>query len=423
MASEYGPRRAGSLAPGYAVDGIEPSRVERPATVDALSGLLREADARGEVVVPWGGGTSMGLGNLPERVDLALDLRGLNEIVSYDPADLTVAVQAGMTLAELNRRLGAHGEMLPVDAADPERATIGGLVASGVAGPRRFGYGPLRDLLIGITVALPDGRLTKGGGMVVKNVTGFDMMRLHYGALGSLGVIVQVNLKVIPRPGAQRAVIARYADRRAALDAAMAVRLSQLGPTAIALLDRGAAVAGDLQPAAWQLVLRGEAPPAAADRQAERLAAAVAPGAEAVEVIVDGVDDLWARVSRTVAAPPVVDEIRVRLGARPSLMDAVLDRIVQLVPPEGRWMMVDLGAGLVYLGWSLSPERTGSAGETIERLRAIADHAVVLSAPATVKREIDVFGPEPEGFAVTRALKMQFDPHRTLNRGRFAGRL
>jgi len=147
----------------FAADGTVPSVALAVSSSEAVAEALALCSAADLAVIPWGGGGQMGLGNLPERYDVALDVRGLSQIVQYEPADLTIAVQAGRTLADLERDLSANGQMLPIDAAEPERVTVGGLVATGLGCPRRFGHGSLRDLIIGITVALPDGTLAKVG--------------------------------------------------------------------------------------------------------------------------------------------------------------------------------------------------------------------------------------------------------------------
>src|SRR5579875_738091 len=243
------------------VDDFRPESILSPASIEELSACLAHADASGLALIPWGGGSQMGLGNPPAAYDAALDLRGLNSVVEYEPDDVTISVEAGMTFAKLGRIIGPHAQMLPVDVADPERATIGGLIASGISGPRRFGYPSLRDLIIGITVALPNGQIAKGGGRVVKNVSGFDMMRLYHGSLGSLAVIVRVNFKLIPDPGSDRTVWATFERLEDADAAAEAVRLSQLVPTAIVGLNREVAKAAGVPVDGWTLLLRCESQP------------------------------------------------------------------------------------------------------------------------------------------------------------------
>ncbi len=410
----------------YRVDGLTPPLALAPASVDQVRDVLAAAAETGAAVVPWGGGTQMGFGNSPEVFDIALDLRGLNEIVEYEPDDLTIAVQSGCTLGELNRRLGEHGEMLPVDAADPDRATIGGLVASGFSGPRRLGYGSLRDLIIGITAVLPGGLVAKAGGMVVKNVTGFDMMRLYHGSLGSLAVIVQVNFKVLPRPRAERTIVAHYPALEPAFDAAMTVRRSQLLPTAITLLNAGAADRADIGGSAWTLILRCEAPPVAVVRQATRISDAISTQALALDVLEEsGSEQIWTRINQALAAEPVEREIRVRLGSAPSEIPAALNAITSVASEHGLHvsLTVDCGSGLLYGRLAAESDEVEPLRRAWSALASLARHATLLAAPSAVKQGTDVFGPEPAGFAVMRSLKDQFDPNRVLNRGRFVGRL
>lgn len=408
----------------YVVDGVTPRLALVPASVDEVSQCLAAANEAGLVVVPWGGGTQMGFGNLPEAYDVALDLRRLDQIVTYEPDDMTAAVQAGCTLGALNARLAANTQMLPVDAADPERATLGGLVVSGLSGPRRFGYGALRDLIIGVTAVLPDGRIAKAGGMVVKNVSGFDMMRLYHGSHGALAVIVQVNLKLIPKPLAERTVAARFDTLAPAAAAAEAMRLSQLAPTAITLLDRAATAEAGLPEAAWTLLLRCEAPPVAVVRQADRIREAVSVDATAVDVLeADQTESLWQRVAAALSCSPETDGLRVRIGARPSELPALAEQIDATVAGTGleAARTLDIGSGIAYVGVAGGTEQ--ALGAAWQALLPLGDHASLLTAPAEVKAGLDVFGREPAGFAIMRALKDQFDPVRVLNRGRFAGRL
>ena len=184
----------------YAVDGLSPRIVVMPATPHEVAAVLETANASGAAVLPRGGGTQTALGMPPQRYDVALDLKRLNGVVEYEPADLTVTVEAGMRLSELQKLLGEKGQWLPLDPPLPDEATIGGVLATNVSGPARLRYGSSRDLVIGMTVALASGEVVKSGGRVVKNVAGYDLAKLHIGALGTLGVIVQAVFKVAPLP-------------------------------------------------------------------------------------------------------------------------------------------------------------------------------------------------------------------------------
>lgn len=408
----------------YQVDGVVPRLAVAPPSVNALQEILRVASEAGLATVPWAGGTQMGLGNLPRAFDLALDLRRLNAIVQYEPDDLTVAVQAGCTVGELNARLGAHGQMLPLDCATPDRTTIGGLVATGLSGPRRYGYGALRDLLIGITVVLPSGQLSRGGGMVVKNVSGYDMMRLHYAALGSLGVIVQLNFKVIPKPRSERTVIAAYHGLAEASDAALRVRFSQLAPTAIVLIEGRAARAVGLEVPGWIAAVRCEGPQRAVERQADRIAEVVRPATTRLSILEGhSSQQLWSQVASEIGASPLVGAIRVRIGQNPSDLASLACEIKRacsgLAVEVVRWL--DIGSGLGYA--TLCSPHEPDLRRAWERLARLGLHATLLSAPAAIKAGTDVFGREPAGLGVMRALKETFDPNGILNPGRFVGSL
>src|SRR5438105_6635129 len=179
---------------------VKAPAVEKPATAEELARRLHDAAVSNLAVAPAGGGRARGMGDPLDRCDVLLHTTGLDRVIEHSQADMVVSVEAGITLEALQAELGKTDQFLPVDPFNSPGHTIGGLLATGWTGPLRLRYGSPRDFLIGIRVALPDGRLATGGGRVVKNVSGYDMMKLHYGALGSLGVIVAASFKVFPKP-------------------------------------------------------------------------------------------------------------------------------------------------------------------------------------------------------------------------------
>jgi glycolate oxidase FAD binding subunit len=185
---------------GLELDGLRPTVVERPESAEAAAELLAAADEAGQAVIPVGGGRALGMGGAAERFDLALETSGLDRILDVSQADLTATVEAGVTLERLNEELGRAGQFLPLDPLASPGHTVGGALAAGWSGPLRLGYGSAREFLIGLRVALPNGTLVRSGGRVVKNVSGYDMNKLHLGALGALGLIVEASFKVFPRP-------------------------------------------------------------------------------------------------------------------------------------------------------------------------------------------------------------------------------
>ncbi len=205
--------------PAYAVDGQAPRWVAQPASRQEVAQVLQWASAEGLAVCPRGGGTQMALGNSPRRVDLVLDLPGLDRLLDFQPADLTVTVEAGMTLAALQSALAQGDKFLPVEAPLADQATIGGILATGATGPLRFAHGLPRDWLIGIGVVSAQGVASKAGGKVVKNVTGYDLNKLYTGSLGTLGVIVEATFKLSPRPADFAALVAAFPSAARAVQA------------------------------------------------------------------------------------------------------------------------------------------------------------------------------------------------------------
>jgi glycolate oxidase FAD binding subunit len=406
------------------LDGIVPTDVVLAHSFDDVADALRGASESGKVVIPWGGGTMMGLGNLPSVADVALDLAGLDQVVSYEPDDLTISVQAGCRLGELSRLLAKNGQILPFDVAEPDEATIGGLYCTGVSGPRRFGYGSMRDLVIGITCMSPNGQVSRGGGMVVKNVSGYDMMRLHYGALGSFGVVLQLNFKVLPGPRSVRTAVVPFTSLAEAMAATMAIRESQLIPSAMVMLNESAAAEIEME-SQWTLLLRADGPEQSVERQAERLVEVATGSCNGTVLADDESARVWRDVNRVLSARSSDTAIRVRNGVALTESEKLVECLRDLVDGDVMdvSLMADVGNGQVF-------SRIDTSDGDVERLascwnyvRELGRHATLLSAPVAVKANTDVFGKEPAGFHIMRTLKQQFDPDGTLNRGRFIGHL
>src|SRR3984957_11952508 len=186
--------------PGDSVAGVQAQMVFEPGSETELAAALRGGDATGLGVMPRSGGTKTCWGNPPVRADLILSTARLNRVIEYAWADLTVSVEAGCTIQNLQNALAEHGQRIAVDPLWPERATVGGILSTNESGSLRIRYGALRDLIIGVTIALPDGTLASSGGKVVKNVAGYDLPKLVTGALGTLGVITRAVFRLHPLP-------------------------------------------------------------------------------------------------------------------------------------------------------------------------------------------------------------------------------
>src|SRR5437764_5737914 len=216
-----------------AVVGVHPKLVIELETESEISEILRLSNAAGLAVIPRGGGTKFGWGNPPERADLVLSTARLNEIIEHAWADLTVTVEAGCTIQRLQETLAEHGQRLALDPLWPEKATIGGVLSANDSGALRLRFGALRDLIIGATIALPDGTLASNGGKVVKNVAGYDLPKLATGAMGTLGVITQATFRLHPLAARAKTLLLRAGDVAEAQHLLLQLQDSPLIPSAL----------------------------------------------------------------------------------------------------------------------------------------------------------------------------------------------
>src|SRR2546428_1103969 len=191
---------ARSATAADAVAGVQPKLVVEPGTERELAEILRLSNEAGLAVIPRGGGTKLGWGNSPARAGLILSTARLTEVIEHAWADLTVSVGAGCTVQRLQEAIAENGQRLALDPLWPEKATVGGVLSTNDSGALRLRFGALRDLIIGVSIALPDGTLASSGGKVVKNVAGYDLPKLVTGALGTLGVITRAVFRLHPLP-------------------------------------------------------------------------------------------------------------------------------------------------------------------------------------------------------------------------------
>jgi glycolate oxidase FAD binding subunit len=398
----------------YVIDGLPASGVVTPDDANETAAVLADAAVRGQAVAPVGGGTALSVGNPPERLDLLLSTERLAGIIDYEPTDLVLSVGAGARWGDVQAVLGEHGQRLPLDPPGGGEATIGGLIATGRWGPLRASAGTLRDLLIGIAVAHPSGTVSRAGGMVVKNVSGYDMPRLYHGSLGTLGIIVSANFKVLPRPRAEATIVASFADPTAAFAAAAGVRASGEPLAALEVFRRD----GD-----WAVAVRIEGREQTVDAVAARVSALM-PG----EITRHEGPESAAWWTEYVAQQALVsrgDDVLVRCGGRPKETATLAQGVLAAMETTGvpvPYLAASPAIGTVVarleLGDEGSPERLAEVQAT---LLDLAETTTILAAPSAWKRGIDVWGRLPEGFGVMHALREQFDPERTINPGRFAG--
>ncbi len=386
-----------------AIDGVVPLRVALPENPEDLARVLADASRERQVTVLRGGGSKIGWGRVADRIDLVIGTAKVDRLVAHRHGDMTVTAQAGMPLALLNRRLAEHRQYLPVESAF-EESTVGGIVATNDAGPMRHRFGTPRDLLIGVTLAMTDGRLVKAGGTVVKNVAGYDLGKLVSGSHGTLAAIVDATFKLLPLPLASMTLVGSYVDGAALAHDVAVLHGSQVELTSFDVY------AADGR---WLLLMRMASSPAATEAQAAEARRLLS----SAPTVVTGDEEaaLWGEQIR---APWLAGGIVLRLSWLPANLPAVVARLARL---EGRGCRVAAFAGRTMGAGLLRLEGEDAAVLTaIGDLRAASElgHVVILRATSRVKEQVDVWGPPTGATDVGRVLKRMFDPQNILNAGR-----
>jgi glycolate oxidase FAD binding subunit len=408
LESIVGGQRVAPADGRYAVDGRIPAVVVSPGSYDEVAAVLRFAAERRLAAIPRGAGTMIGFGNPPLRYDIALDLSALNALVEHEPADLTVTCQAGMTIGALQEALGKSGQMVPLDPELPAQATVGGVLAVNAYGPARHTYGGARDFTIGMRVVTADGKITRCGGKVVKNVAGYDLCKLYIGSMGTLGVIVEATFKVLPLSAAERLLDVGFQSSTGAC--AFAREVTRRGLAARGFLLSGQVATQGKGRSPWLLridVAGSESAVARTSREVANLARQ------------SGASLLPKRRADSRRAEPQ-PELVVRVSVLPTSLPALIDAIGDGAGSPSIAAYPTLGVAKIGVA---APD----ARALLERARLLArlegGTCIVERCPLEMKGTTDVFGDTPASFALMRRLKQQFDPLGVLNPGRFAGRL
>jgi len=397
-----------------AVDGVEPSFVVEPGTIEETSEVMKLVSREGLAVSPRGGGTKMGLGNPPGQVDLILSTARMDQLLEHVPGDQIVRTQAGLKLQDLQEKLAESDQMLGMDPPE-EGATIGGIVAANASGPRRLRYGTVRDLIIGIKVVLADGTVAKAGGKVVKNVAGYDLSKLFTGSLGTLGIIAEANFRLHPVRESARTVFLEVEDPTQIPSVAQALTHSSFSQFVLDALemrwenDRGVIAA----------LFEGIEP--AVEAQSSAATEALRSHGETSVLGRDDGDEFWKSFARR---PWATGDVALKIGAPPSDLAAVLDSVVGAAERAGVEVRISghAGTGVTFAG--LSGEDDGLV-EVVEEVREIrlrrGGSVVVQAAPLAVKERLEVWGSGGDYLGLTRRVKEKFDPGYNMNPGRFLG--
>jgi glycolate oxidase FAD binding subunit len=411
-------------APTDAIRGCIASAAVHPASAEEIAAVLRFANENNLTVVPVGGFTQQHVGAAPTQVDILLYTSRLTNIEHYDPADLTIGLGAGQTVAKLCEMIGSSGLLFAGDPPAWQQATIGGLLATGLTGPRRHGYGGLRDYCIGIRFVTGDGRMGKGGGRVVKNVAGYDMMKLLIGSWGTLGIITAASFKLFPWSPQKRTFVAPFSTLAAAVEYRNAVLRSPLSPMCLELVSPEAAKMLPAQPGpeSWSVYVRGTGSDVVLARYRSELG-------EAVRREIDGDDEasFWREVANLPHKLWLEHPESLLLSFSVPLSDVFPVLNDATVIAEGNDLTLAafgrMGVGHILLalwrsGNASADSALVSAASALRNRLSKDASMLVLNCPPRAQKEIGRVR-TPTHIESMRAVKRVLDPREILNRGRF----
>ena len=413
VAADAAARRA------LAIGGVVPGLVCTPADHEQLARAVAATAAAGAALVPLGLGAHRTLGHAPARYDVALVTRRLDRIRDYTPADMTITVEAGVPVAALQHLLATEGQWLPLEPPLPARTTVGGLIAADLVGAPVAAQGRVRDFVIGIGAVTAAGRPVRAGGKVVKNVAGYDLMKLVTGSLGTLAVVSEATFKVRPRPATLRTLVVDAGGAPAALALAEQIAIGRVDPlAATVLLD----LDGGVRRARLLVRLAGIAADVGV---AERRLATLARAAGATVQVVQDRDPsarLLVEEVRDLVRTGFDGDLVVRLAVLPRRAAACAAALVAGAGSERARLHVDVGAGRLTLAVTAAAP-AGALAALAGVATAHAGHLVVERWPDALAATIEVWCPLPAALPLMRRMKAALDPRGTLAPGRFVGRI
>jgi glycolate oxidase FAD binding subunit len=394
-----------AATPADAVCGVQPRVVLEPVNEQQVAAALRLANDAGLAVIPRGGGTKLNWGNPPARGDVILSTARLDKIIEHPWADLTVSVEAGCTIQKLQSALAQHGQRLALDTLWPAQATIGGVLSTNDSGSLRLRFGALRDLIIGVTLALPDSTLASSGGKVVKNVAGYDLPKLVTGALGTLAVITRAVFRLHPLPRNAKTLTISGCSLEETQRLILAVQDSKLAHTALQ-----ARIAQDAEPAV-DILFEGTEAGIAAQESHLRVLARPAQVLNAPSSVWTASQELWNSPGSAALT---------KITSLPASIARTVETLQRAAGShKTQWKLAVQATGIGWLRVEGTPENLHAV---LSDLRFELEHAggslVALHQPAGMPR-LETWGTAGDALALMRAVRNQFDPKNTLNPSRF----
>ena len=413
----------------YSIDGIVPSLVVFPRTVDEVSNVVSTAHDYNVSIIPYGGGTKMILGNVPRSADVVLGLTDLDDVVDYQPADMTATFQSGTSITKAQTLLAGKGQFLPIQTPVPDRATIGGVLATAIVGPASASYGSPRDWLIGIKTVSENGIVARAGGNVVKNVTGFDMSRLYTGSLGSLGVIVEATFKLAPKPDTAKTLVISSSNLDSLLSSVEALRAPATSPNALVIVNPPIRQRIGLDGAGFALLLSLNGRSSSVKQRITEVNKTLSDHQidSNIELDQPQSEQLWQRLINLPWGSSEPPDFSIKFNSVPSDVASIMGLLDKTdLQHIVHGVIADFGLGtlrsLLWSNGNSAIDRPSFEAITLQ-VTQVGSRWVLERSPLQFKKEIDIWGIEPEGLPIMQRIKNRFDPKDIFNPGRFVSGL
>jgi glycolate oxidase FAD binding subunit len=402
-----------SLEKAIAPSSPFPSYLLSPATQEALSEVVKRSGENHWVILPCGSGSKLNWGGLVKNPQLVVSTQRLNRIIDHAVDDLTVTVESGVKLAELQAILREKKQFLPLDPAYPDAATIGGIVATADTGSWRQRYGGVRDLVLGLSFVRADGEIAKAGGRVVKNVAGYDLMKLFTGSFGTLGIISQVTFRLYPLPEASITLVVT-GEKNAISSTTQTLRNSGLTPTRADLLSPSLVNYLQLEQE-MGLILRFQSIPESTTAQTTQIESLAQQLGLQVSIFQDEEEsNLWQRLQNIMRLPGTKESVTCKIGVLPTAIVNLLEQLDKLTHKQG-FGMINISSGLGYL-------HLDAGMSQISKLRLLCQQEKgflsILEAPSSLKQQLEPWGYTGNSLELMQKIKQKFDSNNIFNPGK-----
>ncbi len=396
-----------------------PDYIVYPHDSENLSKIIKYARSHQLSIMPCGSGSKITWGGLKKEIRLVVSTQKLDRIIEHAVDDLTVTVEAGVKLADLQNILKDKGQFLALDPAYPETATIGGIIATADSGSWRSRYGGVRDMLLGISFVRADGAIAKAGGRVVKNVAGYDLMKLFTGSYGTLGIIQEATFRLYPLPEDSRTILLS-GENEAIATATQTLLNSTLTPTAADLLSSGLVKTLEIDTDMTSLMVRFQSIAESCTQQTKILESIAKNLNLKTSLYQDKEEEkLWQRLQKIIRIPASTSSITCKIGVLPTAAVETLNKLTQLTNNSGLGL-IRANSGLGYLNLDENIDTIKKMRSHLEKNRGFL---TILAAQNQIKQEIEPWGYTGNSLEIMTKIKQQFDPENILNPGCFIGKI